>query len=415
MHKKRILFLMHEGVESTIFQSQVAVHALEMQELGYEIEIWTFETTLKSLGSSLRNVAHAETLSTSRVRLLRGIYQFLPFSDLINALVLLFHIRHSSQRFDLVHARTDYSASVYSYIARFVRAPMVWDCRGDSFHETEHSLSKRPRVPRFVKRPILRAIIDQETRAGNACSVANFVSKGLFERKSRSLHGKPHFVIPCAVSSKYFYFDAQLRVEYRSRLGFDRDAVVLVYSGAMSTYQGFEKYADLVLQILLTGDQRVRFLVVTPDHARAMDHLVDRLPRRVYTLCSASYEEMNGYLNAADYGALLRERNRINDVSSPTKFGESCLAGLPVILDGNVQQAREISAEVGNSESYEAVVSGKTLVPVQNDERAQIASRSQRIFARRYLNATYDEMYRAALNDISGSRPAALDRRPRSR
>src|SRR5438128_2098964 len=133
-NKKRVLFLMHEGVESTIFESQVAVHALEMKQLGYEIEIWTFETTLQSVKSSQRNVANDAELLTCRVRLLRGIYLFLPFSVIVNALILLCRIKRSSARFDLVHARTDYSASVYSYIARFVRAPMVWDCRGDSFH-----------------------------------------------------------------------------------------------------------------------------------------------------------------------------------------------------------------------------------------------------------------------------------------
>ena len=396
MRNGRVLFLMHEGVESTIFQSQVAVHALEMKKLGYEIEIWTFETTLKSLESSQQNVDHAEELSTCRVRILRGVYVFVPFSDLINSIILWFHLRWSAGRFDLVHARTDYSASVYSYIAESVRIPMIWDCRGDPFFETEYSLSKRANIPLFLRRIILSAITSQERRAGDASVAATFVSNGLLERKSRSLHGKPGFVIPCSVSRTYFYFSSQLRDEYRKRIGFEGDAIVLVYSGAMSTYQGFEKYVDLVLQLLTRGDSTVRLLIVTPDQAKARDYVANRLPEHVYALCSAKFEEMNGYLNAADHGMLLRDSNRINDVSSPTKFGEYCLAGLPVILDGNVQQAVEISGAIKNHESYHEVLTGKKLVRAEDCERAAIASRSQQFFSREYLNASYDAMYRGA-------------------
>lgn len=397
MNEKRVLFLMHEGIESTIFQSQVAVHALEMKRFGYNIEIWTFETTLRSLGRSRRNLELASQLCNCRVRLLRGVYVFLPLSDLLNALILLFHIKRSGLHLDLVHARTDYSAAVYSWIRNLVGAPMIWDCRGDSYREVEYSLSKRKRVPGFVKAGILAAAKRDEAKAGSCCVAANFVSSGLLARKARSLHGQPAFTIPCPVSGVYFHFDEGLRKDYRTRLGYRRDDLVLIYSGGISTYQGFDAYVDLVARISKAGGSNVRLLVVTPDVRQAQTYISGQLPDHVYKLCSATYAEMNGYLNAADYGALLRARNEINDVASPTKFGEYCLAGLPVVLDGNVQQALEVSKAIGNYTSYTRLMDGERLVPWDAKKRADISLLARRFFAREVLNEEYDRMYKTAM------------------
>lgn len=396
---------MHEGVGTTIFQSQVAVHALEMAKYGFRIEVWTFETSPKHLAVSRRNLEKLDALGVVPVRLLKGVYVFLPFSDLINALILLFHLRLERAQFDLVHARTDYSASVYSYIARFARIPLIWDCRGDSYAETEQALANRSRIPSFVRNLILRAVERQERRAGAVCEAANFVSHRLRARKKRSLSGQPTFVIPCAVSSRYFFFDSGLRGEVRAALGYSHDDVVLVYSGAMSQYQSFHSYVQLLQRLAANGDTRLRLLVVTPDIERAAACLASRLPSHLYELRTATYGEMNGYLNAADFGMLLREKSPINDVASPTKFGEYCLAGLPVILDGNVEQTVEIAAVLGNGTSCVQLEEGARLQVVDEETRKAIAQRAMKFFARECLNTDYQQMYSAVAERIACESP----------
>lgn len=393
----RVLFLMHEGVGSTIFHSQVAVHALEMKRLGVDVEIWTYETARKSREQSRRNLEALANLGDVRVRLRSGAYVFLPGSAIVNAAVLWRDLRRARGRFDVIHARTDYSASVYSYLSRVVGVPMVWDCRGDAYPETVEALERR-RLPAPARRLILRAVARQERRAGAACAAANFVSRLLSTRKARSLRGQPAFVIPCPVSSKHFYFDAALRAQRRHALGLAQDTLVLVYVGGMTSHQGFESYVELVARIIEAGTTAVCLLVVTPDAEQAESQLSARLPSHAYRVCTADYAEVNGYLNAADVGMLLREANAINDVASPTKFGEYCLAGLPVILDGHVQQAAEVAATLGNGESYDAVMGGKRLEPRADDARAAIAVGARAIFARDVLNAEYVRLYDAALS-----------------
>lgn len=400
MGERRVLFLMHEGVGSTIFQSQVAVHALAMRQLGYAVDVWTFETTRRHLPTSRRNLARVAALGPLPVRLLRGVHVFLPGSDALNALLLAWYLWRSGRRYDVVHARTDYSASVYAFVRRLFGAPLVWDCRGDAYPETAQALDGRRRVPSAVRRVILGDVARHERRAGAACTVANFVSRRLRERKSRSLRGQPTFVIPCAVSSRFFRFDPGLRRARRAELGIGADDVVLVYSGALSTYQGFEAYAGLVSDMRRALGARLRFLVVTPDAEQARALLAERLPADAFMVHAAAYQETNGFLNAADLGALLREASPINDVASPTKFGEYCLAGLPVVIDGNVEQTVALSAAIGNGVSLADAKAGR--VEVADDAaRAAMATRAVSHFAREVLDMEYARLYETAVGSAS--------------
>ncbi len=62
----------------------------------------------------------------------------------------------------------------------------------------------------------------------------------------------------------------------------------------------------------------------------------------------AAYHEVNSYLNAADAGFLLREKNLLNEGASPTKFAEYCLTGLAVIMENTVKDAFDMARTLGN-------------------------------------------------------------------
>ena len=54
-----------------------------------------------------------------------------------------------------------------------------------------------------------------------------------------------------------------------------------------------------------------------------------------------SYKDINDYLNAADFGLLLREDTPTNNVASPTKFAEYLMAGLPTLISQGVGDLSE--------------------------------------------------------------------------
>ena len=66
-------------------------------------------------------------------------------------------------------------------------------------------------------------------------------------------------------------------------------------------------------------------------------------------LCfSVKQNEVNDYLNAADYAMMIRKKDLTNKTASPTKFSEYCLAGLNVITNSSVIDFYRFKNKVNN-------------------------------------------------------------------
>ena len=154
----KILFLMFEGIEPTIFGSQVAIHARELKKHNIELEIWVFETNLKKYKRSLSSLQDAKELSQSEVKLFKGVYVYLPFSDFLNSLLLLYYLKKHKPDIKFIHARADYSASVGGYIRKLINLPVIWDCRGDSVSEFDFALTPKNTIMQLAKRILFQVI-----------------------------------------------------------------------------------------------------------------------------------------------------------------------------------------------------------------------------------------------------------------
>ncbi len=120
-----------------------------------------------------------------------------------------------------------------------------------------------------------------------------------------------------------------------------------------------------------------------------MDFFKDLISKRLI-IVSVSFQEMNAYYNLADFAFLMREKKQLNLVASPTKFGEYCLTGLPVIMNDNVDQAYLFSRELGNYVSHQSI----QFIPLSDEQRADISLRSKQFFSRGQLNQKYIELYK---------------------
>ena len=177
----------------------------------------------------------------------------------------------------------------------------------------------------------------------------------------------------------------------RTQLGFEPEQRVVIYSGGMVGYQSFAEYVRMFAE-LYCHDENLHFLVVTPDFERAQSMLQD-LPRESWTLHSATFKEMNAYYNAADFGALLRQQNAVNDVASPTKFGEYCLTGLPVVMNDSVKQSFRLAMEFGNLIPYSDQLAVDDLVSRTSEERRIVAQKAAAILSREGTTANYLRIY----------------------
>jgi hypothetical protein len=349
--KRKGLYVLFEGLWDTVIDSQVLLHAREMKEHSIvDFEIWSFACFDDLYEKSLARMGEAEDLSRCLIRVFRCVRPAMPFSCIRNAFLLYKNIRKFKPEFDLIHARTDYSAAVCSYLKFFTKFDLIWDCRGDakaeflgkhaSFRVRQNPL-KWYQLWNFKWRVFL---------AAKACQGAIFVSNPLKKMMEKVLNKKPFQIIPSAATEKLFYFEKALRRKTRERLGYRDGEKVIVYCGSLAVYQCYSETVEMFTK-LYGHDRKYKLLILTPQKEEAQKYL-QKLPQQSYKVFSAKITEVNAYLNAADYAVLLRKHDHINAVASPTKFAEYCLVGLPIIMTNSVSDSYALAKKVGNLCEY---------------------------------------------------------------
>jgi hypothetical protein len=395
------LIVLFEPLVSPIIQSQIMLLAKDLRCRGVDFEIWVLEGRRKWRKSNIENLEKAKTLSQSQVRAFQSIFFPLPFSCLINAFILTLLLMRYKLRPDFIHARTDYSACVCGIVSLVLNIPVVWDCRGHSVAEMKTLINFQNFILKIGKIALVLLTRFRGWIAAKTCAAANFVSDDLRQHMMGPLRTSITTVIPCAVPSGSIYFSAKLRTQKRSELGYQEDDVVLLYSGGMAKYQSFKEYVALVKK-LAEYNNHIKFLVVTHEPQKALQELQE-LPAYLFQLTSANIQDMNAFYCAADYGMLIRENNLLNNVASPTKFAEYCLAGLPIIMNDSVHQSWEYAKEIGNLVNIEEL-SEIDLYASSAKERCKIAQLAHDKLSRSVLLERYLQLYQDICAPHSGER-----------
>jgi glycosyltransferase involved in cell wall biosynthesis len=384
------LYILFEGLPATVIDAQVMRHVRHMREAGIvDFEVWAFAHSADLYERSIHRLEEVQSIAGGTVRVIWGIKPAFPFSALLNAFLLWVNITKLHPTFSLIHARTDYSTAVCGYL-RLVRSfRLIWDCRGDS--EAEF-LGKYPRSGFLQRMVILYQIMLMRWRAawaGMTCQSAIFVTDILRIRLGKTLGRKSFQIIPTAVADGLFYFDPKLRKATRDRLGYHKDDSVLIYSGSLAYYQCFSECIE-VFKSLRQQNPRTQLLVLTPEVAAARQE-IERVATEGIQVLSAHHDEVNAYLNAADYAFLLREHSPLNDAAFPTKFAEYGMAGLPVIMRRTPPDAYNLAQEIGNLCEYQE---GTVDFSTQPD-RAKVSESYQRRLTRSAVTEQYRTLYLA--------------------
>ncbi len=390
-YARRGLFVVFHEIAPTIFESQIIVHVKDMRAIGVEMEIWVFALTRQDYELSCERAPILAARHGVKIHVFRA-SRFGPMlADPANAFRLWRALRKARFSPDFIHARTDHSAFTCGLLRPFVGFELIWDCRGDAVAELR-SYRRNPglfgRVLLSVRCSLMRV---QRAAVRQLSTRAIFVSDAL---RSLSL-GKscriPSEVIPCAASTKLFYFSAELRTSFRRTLNIGAASTVFIYSGSISFFQCFDESVTL-FRAVLRNDPDAVFLIVTPN-IEAVRYALDGIPERNLRLQSATIADVNGFLNAADFGILLRRRDPINSVASPVKFAEYCLAGLPVIMTDAVEQSVQIGRELGNALMTELGCVPESFAPRSDADRVDLSSRAAQKLGRGTVVEAYRRTY----------------------
>lgn len=394
--------VLFEGLPPTVIDSQVLTHVrLVRERLGFDFSVIAVAHNELLYKTSLARLEQARQIAGGPVHVVRGVRPMLPGSMVINRL-LFTRCLDVMGPISLIHARTDYAAAVAGPLACRRRIPMLWDCRGDSIAELQERLSDSPAFvrPFAVAR---ESLLRRERRlAGQTCTAACFVSTELQKIMSQCIGDKPCWIVPCVAAEDEFFVSEPLREKRRTELGIAADEAAYIYSGSLAGYQCFEETVGIFRRVH-AGGRKAKLIVLTPE-VDAARQMTGDLPRNSVICKPVPHAEVNGFLNAADFGMLLRAPTPVNRVAFPTKFAEYSLAGLKVIMKDDPPSCVELAKVFGNY-----VPADRAASPLWSPaERARCAEAAIKPLGRLARMPAYAEIYKA----LNGSphadvRPAA--------
>ena len=372
---KKVLYVLTENLSLGVIKSQVLAHIKIVEKN----KIAKFEILLCYWSKSelLKTKAEIENkyLKIHFLKIFRPIF----FLDSLNAYLLKNKIKEIGS-FTYIHARTDYCVKILKMIDK--KTKVLWDCRGDSAAELYHN----PREKFIIlKRMILEKRFPD---AGKIATKIIFVSMYLrdkFKRLNKNFPKKNIFLIPSLASSDLFFFNKDIRQRMRKHLKIKNNTRVFIYVGGMQNYQKFPQTLNF-FNDLKKYDKNIILLVLTNNTSEAMSYINDN---DSIILKNVKFEEVNNYLNASDFGLLIRDDNYANNAGSPTKFAEYAMTGLQIISSPSVSDYFNLNSKIKNIYDYKKFILKKNLVY----DRDKVANFYKLKLSRESFTNTFQRLY----------------------
>ncbi|MCK5611940.1 hypothetical protein KAR91_59270 [Candidatus Pacearchaeota archaeon] len=169
---------------------------------------------------------------------------------------------------------------------------------------------------------------------GDSFSAVSYNFKKYFENKYR-IGSRPFIVLPSSVDTDKFFFENARRKTYRKKLGYEDSDIVIIYSGSLKKWQ----QPEVIFKFFLEASKQVsyKFLILTFDTDKANRLLYKyTIPKENITILAVSPLDVTNYLNASDICLLIRKDDIVNNVASPTKFGEYLVTKNKIIISKGV-------------------------------------------------------------------------------
>lgn len=188
-------------------------------------------------------------------------------------------------------------------------------------------------------------------------------------------------VVPCCAGAAFRYDHLQ-RLLVRQRLGVTESDLLCVFAtGGDDAWQDSAKTVDSLLAI------GVKVLLLSKNGSTKAG-VISTYSR---------YEDMPGYLSAADIGVIFRGDSVVNYVASPIKVSEYLCCGLPLLANRGVQMVTEIVQLLDSGYLVEAPdkVDSRKLIALKEMGREALSREGRGRFGVDTVAKQYLEIYRS--------------------
>ncbi|TND05906.1 MAG: glycosyltransferase-like protein [Bacteroidetes bacterium] len=263
---------------------------------------------------------------------------------------------------------------------------VIFDARGAYFAElNEYDVVQDAQVKQEIKN------IEREVIHGSDRQLVVSQALADYWKKEYDYAGQTHVVIPCTLNSdtRFAQQTEEERSKARQQVGFSPGDIVLAYSGSSSGWQSLEDFGKHVLPRMQAQPALKILLMIPrlPENFAPATQFPDRV-KQVWV----NAERVGEWLQAADYGWLVREQSVTNRVASPVKFAEYLAAGLQVLISENLGDYSELVAK----EQIGYVIAGNDipgLQPVPAEQR----EKSRQLAGELFVKSAYRKAYESLL------------------
>ena len=322
---KNTLFILTEDLNNGVIQSQVFGHIdfMRKKKISNFSVLYCYWSEVESR-SSLEKIKFLKKINKLNIYSLKIFPPSLPFSLNLNQDLILKFLLKKNINFDFVHARTDLCAVLAKKLKYIFKVTLIWDCRGYAPAEVDYNNT----YFKSIKKLYLHYRFRQASKISDKVVV---VSTAL-EQLVKNTGNLNTYLIPSVASKNLFFFNPKIRIKMRKKMKFNKSSIILIYSGSFKKYQMINETISFFRSIYLKNKD-CYMIFLTNDQKIAKKYISGI--RNI--LCfSVKQNEVNDYLNAADYAMMIRKKDLTNKTASPTKFSEYCLTGLNVITNSSV-------------------------------------------------------------------------------
>ena len=226
------------------------------------------------------------------------------------------------------------------------RIKVISEIEGDAKSEFEYEvLNKYKRT--FNKKDyfLIKNICYRQYKIIKESDIVLCVTKKLidlfYERYCIYKKDKFH-VFPSMASSNYFYFNKHKRELTRKILKIENYFTVVYCGNLKYSWQMPEKLVE-TFKIIKNYKEKSIFIIITPkvQEKYILKYLI-KYNIINYFFVEVPHIKIVDFLCAADCALIVRERNIMNEVSTPGKFAEYALSGLPIIMTDGIGQYSKI-------------------------------------------------------------------------
>ncbi len=236
-----------------------------------------------------------------------------------------------NEKIEILHCQATLAGYIGQMVAEETKIMSISDMHGLLSEEQAH---------RFKKNNVALERLNALEKKAVQNKAIIFVSSAMqdFVKNQLGSTSQIQSIIPCAVNTNLFVFQKKARESLRAEWGVKSEDPVFVYLGSYSFYQKIDLALLIFKQMNLYFKNAKMLILTPPSDVQPIKNLLQEIDIDASSVLiySVQHSDVPKFLSACDIGFLLRDNILLNNVSSPTKFGEYIATGVPVITSEGI-------------------------------------------------------------------------------